>query len=327
MESQLVNLVILLSTLLPIANPVETPAVVVVVGAGGSREYSQRFQQWAEQWKLAAAQGGASCHRVGEDTDTNRADRERLQEVLRARTAQSTAPLWVVLIGHGTFDGRNAKFNLRGPDVTAAELDSWLRPIERPQIVINCTSSSAPFINRLSGANRIVITATKSGFELNYARFGSYLCAAITDPDADLDKDGQTSLLEAFLFASARVSEFYAQEARLQTETALIDDNGDGRGTPAAWFRGIHTIRQPRDDAAEPDGARAHQIHLVPSSQENEMPPELRAERDEIELQITRLRQAKSEMSDDAYYAALERLLIRMARIYERVEQPRTSSD
>ncbi len=321
------NFLILLSTLLQVADPVETPTVVVAVGAGGSHEYDQRFQEWAEQWKLAATQGGATYHRVGEDTDTNRADRERLQDMLSARATPSTGPLWVVLIGHGTFDGRSAKFNLRGPDVTAAELDSWLRPIARPQIIINCTSSSAPFINRLSATNRIVITATKSGFELNYARFGSYLCAAITDPGADLDKDGQTSLLEAFLFASARVSEFYAQEARLQTETALIDDNGDSRGTPAAWFRGIHTTRRPRDAAAEPDGARAHQVHLVPSPRENDMPRALRAERDEIELQIARLRQAKSEMRDDEYYAALESLLIRMARIYERVEQPRTNSD
>jgi hypothetical protein len=232
-----------------------------------------------------------------------------------------------VLIGHGTFDGRSAKFNVRGPDVTAAELDSWLRPIARPQIVINCSSSSAPFINRLSAPKRIVVTATKSGFELNYARFGNYLCDAITDPGADLDKDGQTSLLEAFLFASARVSEFYAQEARLRTETALIDDNGDGLGTPGAWFHGVHTTRQPRDAAAEPDGTRAHQIHLVPNSQEQDMPPQLRVERDEIELQIARLRQTKNEMADDAYYAELEPLVVRLARIYERVEKQPTSSD
>ena len=104
-----------------------------------------------------------------------------------------------MLIGHGTFDGREAKFNLRGPDVTDVELADWLLPFKRPVVVINCASASGPFINRLSGANRVVVTATKSGNEINFARFGQYIAEAIADPRADLDKDGQVSLLEAFL--------------------------------------------------------------------------------------------------------------------------------
>jgi hypothetical protein len=323
-----VNLILFLAAWMQSANPTDTTTVVVVVGAAGSREYGQQFHQWAERWQAAAAEGGAAVHGVGEDADANRDDREHLRELLQSQTGQSTAPLWVVLIGHGTFDGQHAKFNLRGPDVTAAELDSWLQPVERPQVIINCSSSSAPFINRLSASKRVVVTATKSGFELNYARFGEYLCAAIVDSEADLDKDGQTSLLEAFLSASARVSEFYAQEARLRTETALMDDNGDGRGTPAAWFRGIHTTRQPRDAATEPDGPRAHQIHLVPHSREQEMPPSLREQRDELELQIVRLRESRDGTeSEDEYYAALEPLLVKVARIYDQLERQEASSD
>src|SRR5487761_619077 len=205
--------------------------VVVVVGAPGDDEYGKQFQQWAERWQTAAERAGASFQTIGlEEEGTG--DRPRLREKLSGVLQASTEPLWLVLIGHGTFDGQTARFNLRGPDVSAAELAEWLRPIERPLAIVNCASASGPFINALSGKDRVVVTATKSGFEHNFARFGDYLSAAIAGSQADLDKDEQTSLLEAFLLAAARTQEFYAEDARLATEHALLDDNGDGLGTP-----------------------------------------------------------------------------------------------
>lgn len=156
---------------------------------------------------------------------------------------------------------------------------------------------------------------------------GDHLSAAIIDPAADLDKDRQVSLLEAFIFAAGRTAEFYEGEARLATETALIDDNGDGRGTPAAWFRGVRATRAARDGASL-DGARAHQLHLVPSARERAMPPAARARRDELERAIRALRERKAEFpTEDEYYAALEPLLIEMARLYEAIEATQTGSD
>jgi hypothetical protein len=130
-----------------------------------------------------------------------------------------------------------AKFNLRGPDLTATELALDLQPFTRPLVIINAASASAPFMNLLKGPDRIVVTSTRSGYQQNYARFGLYLAEAIADPRGDLDKDGQTSVLEAYISAAQSVAEFYKTEARLATEHALLDDNGDGRGTPADWFR------------------------------------------------------------------------------------------
>ena len=115
--------------------------------------------------------------------------------------------------------------------------------------------------------NRIVVTATKSGNEMNFARFGQYLAEAIADPRADLDKDGQVSLLEAFLTASGRVEEYYRTHAQLATEHALLDDNGDRLGTPADWFRGVRATKRAKD-GAQLDGLRAHQLHLIPSDRE-----------------------------------------------------------
>ena len=293
---------------------VAPPTILTVVGAPGDPEYGEQFQQWAARWKSAAEQAGAEYLCIGVESPSETTDKERLRNGLGAEAEESAAPIWIVLIGHGTFDGRSAKFNLRGPDVSATELADWLEPVQRPTVVINCASSSGPFINELSNEDRVVMTATKSGFEMNFARFGDHMSAAVIDPEADLDKDGQASLLEAFLLASSRVREFYQQEARLATEQALIDDNGDGRGTPATFFRGIHPVRKAKGGTAL-DGSRAHQFLLVPNEAERSMPADIRQHRDELERKIAELRQQKGQLEEDDYYARLESLLVDLAEL------------
>jgi hypothetical protein len=199
-------------------------------------------------------------------------------------------------------------------------LAEWLKPFSRPIAVINTASSSAPFLGKLSAQGRVVITATKSGFEQNYARFGQYLAIAIAEPQADLDKDGQTSLLEAFLTASHRVDEFYSAAGRLATELALLDDNADALGTRADWFRGIRPVRRAMDDAPL-DGYRAHQFHLVHSEAENKMPPQLRAKRDQLELDVIKLRDTREKFSEGEYFSKLEALLYDIAQIYEQTDK------
>ncbi|HEV3339504.1 MAG TPA: hypothetical protein VG125_04085, partial [Pirellulales bacterium] len=221
----------------------DRPCVLIVVGAPGTPEYEAQFHRWADQWQAAAHTAHAELIRIGLDEEAGVTDRERLRSILVKKSAAGQEPLWIVLIGHGTFDGHDAKFNLRGPDVTDLELSEWLAPLKRPVAVLNCASASGPFLNRLSGENRVIVTATRSGNEQNFARFGQYLAEAIADPRADLDKDGQVSLLEAYLTASSRVAEYYRSHTQLATEHALLDDNGDRLGTPPDWFRGVRATR------------------------------------------------------------------------------------
>jgi hypothetical protein len=295
------------------------PVVIVVVGAAGAPEYMTPFAAWAKLWEQACTKSGATFVAVGLDEPGASSDRARIQEILVSQAGETTAPLWLVLIGHGTFDGRTANFNLRGPDLSAKDLAEWLRPLERPLVVINTASASAPFLRELSAPGRIVITATKSGFEQNYARFGQYFAEAIADPKADLDKDGQTSVLEAFLSASHATGQFYAAAGRLATEHALLDDNGDTLGTPAEWFRGIRPVQRAGDGAAL-DGYRAHQLHLLASPGETALPPAVRARRDELELQVMTLRDTRAKLSDDEYFSKLELLLREIAQVYERMD-------
>src|SRR4029453_6684986 len=116
-------------------------------------------------------------------------------------------------------------------------------------------SASGAWLKPMSGKDRIVVTATKSGAEINYSRFGGYFASAIGDPSGDLDKDGQTSVLEAWLSASQGVADFYKSEGRLATEHSLLEDNADGLGTPASWFSGIRAVKKPKGNSV-PDGTR-----------------------------------------------------------------------
>jgi hypothetical protein len=309
------NMLLAISLTLLTAAPEDRPCVLVVVGAPGAPEYASEFRQWADQWQAAAKKAGAESIRIGQDDEAGTTDRERLRTTLAGKAGEGREPLWIVLIGHGTYDGREAKFNLRGPDVTDVELAEWLGPIKRPVAVLNCASGSGTFLNRLSGENRVVVTATRSGHELNYARFGEYLAGAIADPRADLDKDGQVSLLEAYLTASHRVAEYYRNHAQLATEHALLDDNGDRLGTPADWFRGVRAVRRAKDGAPL-DGVRAHQFHLIPSDREREIPAEVRRRRDQLELAIAALRDQKDKLAEDEYYRRLEPMMIELARTY-----------
>jgi len=287
-----------------------TATVILVVGAPGEPEYEPVFAEWAERWEVGARLGGANVIRI--------AGREALQSALAEQAGADQARLWIVYLGHGTFDGTRAKLNLAGPDVAANELASWLDPITRPTAVAICASSSSPFLNALSREGRVVVTATKSGHQYSFSRFGDYLSRAIGNAAADLDKDQQVSMLEAFLHASAGVAEFYAADGRMPSEHALIDDNGDGLGTPASWYRGVRSTREPEDGRVA-DGTHAHRLHLVASARERSMPDELRRRRDELEQRVELLRARKETLAEDEYYRLLEELMLELARVYEKV--------
>ena len=293
------------------------PATVVVVsGAPGEAEFAPDLELQTAAWAKVSGQAGATFVSIGTGVAAGPTDRDRLQQALEAETKSGAAELWVVLIGHGTFDGKEAKLNLRGPDLAATDLAAWLKPFTRPVAVIDTTSASAPFLARLAAPQRVVVSATRSGNEHNYARFGKFLAEALADPKSDLDKDGQISLLESFLSASHRTQEFYKTEGRLATEHALLDDNGDGLGTPADWFRGVIATKKAKDGAAL-DGPRAQQFHLVRSAAEQQLAPELRARRDQLELQIAALRTKKEKMNEGNYFKELEKLLLELAAVYE----------
>jgi hypothetical protein len=321
--------------------------IIVVVGAGGQEEYSTEFAKWADKWSQLAKQQQWNLVTIGEpqalaavepqalaavDDSKKQSPQDPLTDSAKLEQAianlysdpsstPNAAPgankrLWLVLIGHGTAAGKVAKFNLRGPDVTTIQLKSWLDKVPSETVVIDCTSSSAPFLVELSAKNRIIVTATRSGGEVNFARFGGYLAESIGDIAADLDHDREVSLLEAFLKASKDTERFYRENDRLATEHALLDDNHDRAGTSATFYVGSIVAAEAKDGKAV-DGKLAARVILWSSPDGSKLTSDQLVIRQQLESEIDLLRERKSKLPEAEYYDQLEALLLKLASLYD----------
>jgi hypothetical protein len=215
---------------------------VIVQGASGDPQYATQHRAWVDGLAIVLRDklGFDAAHLVllTEEPRANeiKSTAESVKATL-ARLAKDTKAddlVFVMLIGHGSGDGPAAKFNLVGPDMTAVEWAALLQPIPARLAVVDSTSSSFTFLAGLSGKNRVVITATGSYSQRFHTVFPDAFIQALTAGDADADKNGRISLLEAFTYASRLVALHYEQVGYMSTETAVFDDNGDGKGRSAA---------------------------------------------------------------------------------------------
>ena len=279
--------------------------MLLVVSEPGSAAYDTEFRRQAGVWQELAGKAKMDVRTIGLGEVSPEGDRPKLEKAL-AEIPKIGGDLWLVWIGHGSFDGRTANFNLRGKDIDAESLKRLLEPIKRRLVILNLFSASAPFLPALAGPERVIVSAGRSGSERNHSRFGAKFADALTAPAADLDLDGSLSLLEATLHASAGTRAFYEDAQRVLQEHATLDDNGDGRPTPADAFKGL------RSDA---DGAVAREIFFL-TNKADPLPPEAREKRAALELAIDALRKRKASLQEAEYYDGLEKLMREMAKLY-----------
>jgi hypothetical protein len=287
---------------------------VTVAGLGGEPDYEQRFTSLAQDLDKTFKTSGADAHvytLTGGD-----ANRARLRDTLAAiaREAKPQDDFVLVLIGHGSFDGIEYKFNLPGPDVSGSELAALCDAIPaRRQLVVNTTSASGGSIPFLEKPGRGVIAATKNGSEKNATIFARYWVQALHDPDADIDKNDSISALEAFQYAERKTAEFYESEKRLATEHAVFDDTGKSEA-----------VRQPSVDNGE--GLLLSNfvlLRLGPSQKAANDPAKraLLAKKEELERRIDTLKYEKAAMSQDDYKKQLTDALVELARVQEELDK------
>ncbi|WDQ18343.1 hypothetical protein [Rhodopirellula sp. P2] len=296
--------------------------LMVVVGAAGEETYEPVFREWSGTWMQLAKAAKLNAVRIGDASSKSELnDLQLLEKALEGFETDSPRPLWISLIGHGTFARNVAKFNLRGPDVSADQMNDWLAGFKRPVVIVNNASSSGPFINALSGPNRIIVTATKSGNEQNFARFGQYFAEALASMDSDLDHDDAVSIREAFVRASKDVELFYEAEDRIATEHALIDDNGDGLGSQANDLR--NQVLTP-EQLAKLDGKQAARMTIAPVANSLNWTDDQLQRRDEFENQLDALRMQRlsdpAAFPDNQWADHLEKILVPLAELYHEVE-------
>ena len=301
-----------------IFNEVSERRVMIITGAGGEEEYTDLFAEWGGSFAKAFDGNAAEMVHITNKPEEIGA-RKTIESTLKKWIEKSDSEIWILLVGHGTFDGKAAKFNLVGNDASDADFKHWLKLHRGPLVFINTSSCSAPFIRSLSGPNRVVATATKSGYEQNFCRFGGYMAAALGQAGADLDKDGAVSVLEAFLIASRQAGEFYRESDRLVSENALLDDNGDGMGTPADWFRGVRTQKKAKGKSSA-DGKLSRLVFPVIPPAEKDIPAPLRKKRLVAEAKIETLRSLKKTLEAEIYYRDLEKLFLELAATNDEIE-------
>lgn len=302
------------------SSPTVQPSLILVTGAAGTEEYGQHFSAAADQWRqLARARQWQLVNIDGTEESGGASQREQFQTAIQQGSTDASTQLWIVFIGHGTAERGSDKLNLVGADVSAKDLTLWLAPLNKPLIFIACASSSAPFLPQLSGPKRVIVTATKSGSENNYSRFGEQLAVSLLDPATDIDHDDEISLLEAFLAASAKTDKFYREQSRLTTEHALLDDNGDKMGTGAEFFKGARAVKSAQG-GKQPDGAIASRIVLSVLPDAPKFTDEELKARAQIEEQLDTLRATRPNPPTDEYWNQLEQLLIKLAQLYKQAK-------
>ena len=286
---------------------------LIINGPGGEPAYARQFAEWTADLNSILAQ------RYGFDPQRIKVLSDKLataEEVRRTFAALKTEldannVIFVFLIGHGSFDGKEAKFNLVGPDLSAADYNQLLTALPTKRIVVfNMSSASGEFVKPLSAKGRIVVTATRNGQETNATRFTGFFINALNATDGDTDQDGHTSVLEAFVYANRLTEEFYKRAGRLATEHALLDDNGDGVG---------------REKAEAGEGLLARATYLdslsVDEAAASAATGRLLKERTRLEGEIEQLIARKGMMPEAEYEASLERLFIDLAKVNRSIKQ------
>jgi hypothetical protein len=286
---------------------------LIITGAAGGETYARKYadirNRFASTLRDTFAYPPDHLFVLADEEapGIQKATRDNVQRLLadfRKRLTRDDQ-LLVFLVGHGTTDSEEAKFNLVGPDLTASEWAELLNPIPARIVFVNTSGASFPFLRKLARRGHVVLTATDSAAQQFETVFPAFFVDAFEDEAADADKSGRVSVWEAFTYASAAVRQWFEQKGQLPTERPLLDDTGGGIGREAV--------------APGVDGALARTTYLEPEPAV-ELPSDaalatLVRRRAAIALALEDLKARKETLPPDQYDAELERILIELARV------------
>jgi hypothetical protein len=306
----------------PLPSLADQRFALIVCGAAGGPDYASQYDKWAAQTSktlIESLKFDPALVTLLSDTKSpdTVATAENVRRVIGSVVTRMTRDdvFFVLLIGHGTFDGTDAKFNLVGPDLESAEWSALFKALPGRVVIVNTSSASFPFLERLSAARRIVITATDSPAQRYDTVFPEYFIRALTDSSADLDKNERISIWEAFAAASVGVRRHYQQRGQLSTEHALLDDNGDGVG---------NEVTTPGEDGSL--AARTYLDEALPGAlPTDEVLLKLLQRKSTLEAEIEDLKIRRTFLTPAEYAKEFERLMIDLAQVSHDIRQ-RTKS-
>jgi hypothetical protein len=288
-----------------------TTYYVTVAGLGGEPDYEQRFTANAMDLdKIFRSETGAHVVTL----TGKQASKAQLSDALAqvARKAKPEDDFVLTLIGHGSFDGMEYKFNLVGPDISAGELAALCDKIAaKRQLIVDTTSSSGGAIAALQRPGRAVIAATKSGTEKNATVFARYWVEALQDPTADTDKSDSISALEAFQYAERKTADFYTTQKRLATEHAEFEDTGKGDAVRSAEGR----------EGALMATLTVERIGAAQAAMNDPAKRGLMEKKEALEQKIDGLKYQKAAMEPGEYKKELTAALLELATVQEELDK------
>ncbi len=298
----------------------ESRHVVLIGGLGGSPEHTLKFKEYLFETRRAFVEhfdvpesqvtvlAETSIVTEGFVNDVSNAENIRSQFAKLQSVVGESDHVIVIMFGHGSYDNGEARFNIPRRDLSQYDYASLVSSLSAGRIVfINTGSASAPFVEAISGPDRVVISATRTGTQKNETTFPRFMIEAFTSPAADRDKNGRLSVAEVYSFAAEKTDQWFADNANIPTENALIDDNGDNKGSRLGelvdgqdgYLAGITYLSgETAALASASDGSSSGWSK----------------EKEQIEVEIAGLKSQKTELPVNEYYAQLEVLFIRLAR-------------
>ena len=290
------------------------PYYVTVAGLGGEPDYEQRFTALAKEldklFKASSSDGHVYTFTGSDATKAHLTD--TLAQI--ARDAKPDDEFTLIMIGHGSYDGEEYKFNLPGPDISGEEIAVLCdRITTKRQLIVNTTSASGGSVGALQRTGRIVIAATKSGTEKNATVFARYWVEALSDGSADVDKNEVVSALEAFQYADRKTAAFYESQKRLATEHPVFEDTGKKEA-----------VRAASTETGEGLLAANFILLRIGATQKAANDPAKRAllaKKEDLERKIDTLKYQKAAMSADDYKKQLSDALLDLARVQDELDK------
>ncbi len=287
---------------------------VTIAGLGGEPDYEQRFEGLASDLdKLLKDSGGDLRVYTLSGKEASLAHINETFATI-AKEAKPEDDLVVILIGHGSFDGSEYKFNIPGPDISGSELAALCDKIAaKRQLIVNTTSASGGSVAELKKPGRGVITATKSGTEKNATVFARYWVEALRDPAADVDKNESITALEAFQYADRKTTDFYQTQKRLATEHPQFEDTGKA-----------DAVRAPSSENNEGLFLSTFTLVRIGEAQRQAADPakrDLLAKKEDLEQQIDKLKYEKAAMDSDDYKRQLTQALLQLAEVQQELDK------
>jgi hypothetical protein len=286
---------------------------VTVAGLGGEPDYEQRFTGNAMDLDkiFKSANGGHVYTLTGKDST-----KAKLTETIAAiaKQAKPEDDFVLTLIGHGSYDGAEYKFNLVGPDITGSDLAALCDRVQtKRQLVVDTTSSSGGVIAVLQRPGRAVIVATKSGTEKNATVFARYWVEALQDPTADMDKSDSVSALEAFKYADKKTATFYESQKRLATEHPEFEDVGKGDG--------VRTTSTDSREGALMGTFTVVRIGAAQTAMNDPAKRDLLNKKEDLEQKVDALKYQKAAMEPGEYKRELTAALLELAKVQAELDK------